>query len=354
MSDQEDSPRPRKRRRSFYILGPLVVWFLLEVSAGLALWVLPDEEQPDLPEDDPDWLISAKDAWKHRFFQVDKHTIWRPSPGYREPPTKWLRYGTEDLAIDMHGHRVRPDSPEKSVAKPEGVRRILLVGGSHPFGMWVNADQSYIEVLGDLLNQREGPRWEVMNAASPGHTTFQGRKYIEEYGLVLEPDIVLFDLGMNDTLPLSVRYASPDHEVQAIPDWVDSVAGLLGSLPTYRLLRHALGGIVGRPEPSQIRVPMEQQLANQEAVRKLGSKKGFQTLYFSQVSVAPIGPGGRASCKYTPTGFEPYADVCAAFKDLGENAGLYFHDPIHSNAEGHAVIARTVLAKLDEIGWVKP
>jgi len=344
---------PARRRRSFYLLAPVVAWIGLELLAVFALWVLPVEAVADLPEDDPEWLISAKDAWKHRFFAIDKHTIWKPNPGYREKPSKASRYGTVELRIDDNGHRVVPSAPEKSKAKPSEVRRILLVGGSHPFGMWVNPEESYIEVLGDMLNRKGEGHREVMNAACPGHTTFQGRKYLEEHGLAFEPDIVLFDLGMNDTLPLSLKYATPDHEVQAVPSWAGNLGRTLATLPSYSLLKRAMAGIVGRPNPNQVRVPMKHQLANQDAARKLGKSEGFKTLFFSQVSVFPIGPGGRAQCKYVPEGYSPYADICGAFADLEGNAGLYFHDPIHANALGHAVIAATVFEKLEDIGWTR-
>jgi lysophospholipase L1-like esterase len=345
---------PRKsRKRSFFILAPLLGWIGLELLSAGTLWILPAAAVPVLPEDDPEWLISAKDAWQHRFFKIDEHTIWRPNPGYREKASRKSRYGTVELRIDDNGHRARPDAPEKPAAKPEGVRRVLLVGGSHPFGMWVNPEEAYIEVLGELLNRQGSGRWEVMNAACPGHTTFQGRKYIEEYGLAFAPDIVLFDLGMNDTLPLAVTYATPDHEVQAVPSWAGYLGERLGSLPSYGLLKRAMASVVGRPNPSQVRVPLERQLANQDAVRKLGQSEGFKTLFFSQVAVTQIGPGGRAHCKYIPEGFSPYADVCEAFEQLKGDAGLYFHDPIHANAQGHAIIAETVFAKLNELGWTQ-
>ena len=342
------SGQRQRSRTAFFVLGPLLGWLLLECLAALTLLALPDRE---LPKDDPEWLISAKEAWNHGFFQPDEHTIWRPRPGYREPAGEAKRYGTVDLAIDDHGHRVVPNSRQKPTTKPEGVRRVLLVGGSHPFGMWVNPSESYVEVLGDMLNAKEGGTWEVMNAACPGHTTFQGRKYIEEHALAFEPDIVLFDLGMNDTLPLSLSYASPDHQVQAVPTWASRLSGTLTSLPSYRLLKNGLASIVGQARPSEVRVPFDRQLENQSAVRKLGESAGFKTLFFSQVSAASPEAGGEAKCKYVPEGFEPYVDICGPFELLGSRAGYYFHDPIHANAQGHAIIGRTVFDRLEELGW---
>jgi len=350
----EPTKTPTRPRRGFYFLAPVAAWLLLECVSALTLMILPPEPEPAaLPEEDPEWLVSAKDAWKNGFFGPDIHTIWRPSPGYREKAHRSRRYGEDDLAIDDNGHRVIPDSPPKSRKKPKDVRRVMLVGGSHPFGMWVNPSESYIEVLGQLLNAEGKHTWEVMNAACPGHTTFQGRKYIEEYGLDFEPDIILFDLGMNDSLPLSIQYASADHEVQAVPTWAARLSGTLTSLPSYRLLKKGLAGFVGKPKPAQVRVPMNLQLENQAAVRDLGEKEGYKTLFFSQVSVMPPERGGAAQCKYRPEGFEPYVDICGSFEELQAKAGFYFHDPIHANAEGHAIIGNAVYEKLKEIGWTE-
>jgi len=338
----------RSRRPLFAVLAVLGGWLLLEgICAGALSVMTSDEVAPELSAADPEWLVNAKSAYVNGFFITDDHTIWRPKPGFVGKASARSVYGTRPLVLNEHGHR----SPELTVAKPDGVRRIMLLGGSHPYGMWVETDEAYVAVLGQMLEARDGPgAWEIINAACPGHTTFQGLAFLRRYGLAFEPDIVIFDLGMNDSLPLSVGYAAPDHEVAAVPGVVARAVQVAGASFVYRLLREVLQPVAGAADTSAVRVPAELTEANRRAVENLGRARGFDVLHLTQVS-SEVGPGGVAGCKDTLEGFDHVADVCETFEALGADSGLHFHDPIHANASGHRLIAETVLAKLDALGW---
>ena len=339
----------RCRPAFFAAAAALVVWILLELTSAGVLAVLGDgEREVALRAQDPEWLVNARSAFSTGLFIRDEHAIWRPKPGLMVEATPMAVYGTRPLVLNSHGHR----SPELTVARPDGVRRIMLLGGSHPYGMWVETEDAYIAVLGRLLEARSGPgEWEVINAACPGHTTFQGLAYLREHGLAFAPDIVIFDLGMNDSLPLSVGYAAPDHEVARVPGVVNSATRMAAASFVYRLLRRVLRPVAGATDLRAVRVPTERTRANREAVEALGRRHGFRVLHVTQVS-SQVGPGGSAICRDSLDGFDHVADVCATFMALGPDSGRHFHDPIHANAEGHALIARTVLAKLDDLGWI--
>ena len=340
----------RRGRQVVFGIGAVVgMWLLIELVSAGALAVLPDPtEVSDLQAADPEWLVNAKSAYAHGFFIHDNHTLWRPRPGHSSGPSPASVYGTRALVLNSHGHR----GPEIPVQKPPGVRRILLVGGSHPYGMWVETEEAYIAQVGQLLDAREGPgTWEVINAACPGYTTFQGVAFVREYGIAFEPDVVIFDLGMNDSLPLSVQYAAPDHEVAAVPGFVNRAVAVAGGSAVYRLLRRVLQPVAGAADVQAVRVSPDQTRANRQAIEALGAEHDFRVLHVTQVS-SDVGPGGPASCQDTVEGFANVADVCSTFGDLGLDSGLYFHDPIHANAAGHALIAQTILAKLDALGWV--
>ncbi len=334
-----------RRRVGFTLLAILLVWLALEGVSALVLAAMGPEVE--LREDDPEWLVNAKSAYRNGFFVTDDHVLWRPKPGFSARPTERSVYGKKPLVLNSHGHR----SPELTEAKPDGVRRIMLLGGSHPYGMWVETEEAYVAVLGDLLEARAPGKWQVINAACPGHTTFQGVAYLKEYGLQFAPDIVIFDLGMNDSLPLSVGYGAPDHEVAAVPGVVASAVRGASKSRVYQLLRRLMKPVAGEERPDLVRVPEERTRANREAVEALGAERGFRVLHTTQVS-SELGPGGRADCKDRLDGFVNTADVCAVFEGLGGDSGLHFHDPIHANAAGHRLIAEAVLARLDELGWV--
>ena len=139
-----DAPRqlPLGRKIVLAVLVPVILWVILEVIAGV---ILRGAEAPrtDLPADDPEWLVHAKEAFKHGFFQPDEHVLWVPTPNYNQPPGNVKVYGDEPLVLNAFGHR----SPAMPKEKPAGVKRVLIVGGSHPFGMWVNTDEAYSSVL---------------------------------------------------------------------------------------------------------------------------------------------------------------------------------------------------------------
>jgi lysophospholipase L1-like esterase len=339
----------RPRLIAFSALSLLIGLLALE---GLARAILPRIPEPapppDLPAADEEWLINAKLAFKHGFFLPDDHVFWRPRPGYRQDPRGVPVYGTEPMILNQHGHR----SPPMETAKPAGKKRVMILGGSHPFGMWVNTSQVYSAVLQDLLDERQPGAWQVMNAASPGHTTYQGLQYLQHHGLELQPDIVVFDLGMNDGLRLSVDFAVPDHELGAVPEWAGAATETASGLALYRLLIKVVAATRPPKENPGVRVPPPQRENNLRAVGSIAAEHGFRVLYMGQVGVESWKGPGKANCTYRAEGFDPVLDVCELFEALGPAAGNYFVDPIHANAQGHSIIGQAVYGKLDALGWL--
>jgi|GEM_PF-2006493 len=345
MSDRLSRPR----LAVFVAVSLLLGLGALELGARAVLPRLPaPAPPPDMPEADEEWLINAKLAFKYGFFLADEHTMWRPRPGYRQDPRGGAVYGTEPMVLNQHGHR----SPPRTQEKPEGVRRLLILGGSHPFGMWVNTSEVYSSVLQNMLDERAPGAWEVMNAASPGHTTFQGLRSLEHYGIPLEPDVVVFDLGMNDGLRLSVDFARPDHEVAAVPAWAGAATETAAGSALYRLIRKGIAATRTPQQSAGVRVPAPERLKNLAAVGALAEQHGFRVLYMAQVGVETWNGPGKANCTYRATEFEPFLDICELFEGLGSGAGNYFVDPIHANAQGHSLIGQAVFGKLDDLGWV--
>ena len=342
--------RAVSRRRSptrtvgFSLLAIVGGWLLLEAACGLLLLVLPaPAPPPDRPDADPDWQVQIGDALDRGFFSLDPDVIWTLTPGYHRPANANRWWGDEPLSLNEYGHR-NPSMPE---AKPEGVRRVMVLGGSHPFGMWVAESEAYPAALERLLTAG-GERWQVLNAASPGHTSFQGRAYLEAYGLAFEPDVVVFDLGNNDTLELTASWAAPDHEVQAVPIWARGVAGQASLSRVYRLLARALDPARRAASSVRVRVPPERRRTTMEAVEQLGRERGFQVLWMSQVEIADP---PAVTCPMRFEEWEPRVDVCAVFEPLGPAGAGYFVDRIHANAEGHGLIAAAIHSRMAELGW---
>lgn len=336
----------RLRSVAFTALACCLGWATLEAVALGIDSLLPERSSPA-------WLVSIDHALGG-FFLPDPHCLWRPAPGYREPPDpERPLWGSDDLVIDQLGLRSNlPDGREPNLTRepPPGTKRILVLGGSHPFGMYVDNDQSYAAVLERSLQARGS--WQVLNAACPGHTTFQGLRYLQHQGVDFDPDIVVWDLGINDGLPLAVDWAAPDHEVAAAPSSMRRWARELQVSPLFRLLSRALAP-AARPDPGAVRVDPTRTLANADAAIALGRERGFDVVLVTQFSLRPP-PRPGVECVQRWSGRAPVADVCAEFAADGARVWEDFVDPIHADAEGHARIAGVIEQTLDAAGLLDP
>ena len=337
-------------RRAVAIAGAsLAAWLALELVAWGVLTALerPPERVRD-PTGTGTWLVQAKEAFRTGLYVWDQHCLWTLRPRYHGGEHSRPFWGGQPLELNQLGMR----SPEHPRQKPPGVRRILVLGGSHPMGMYVGPGEVYSAVLERRLATAGRGRWEVLNAAAPGHTSFQALQYLRHYGLALSPDIVIADVGVNDTLPLSPDFPLPDHEVSRPPAWAASARSLLELSAVYRLLRRWIRRPSG-PVSGQ-RVPPDRHRAHLQAMRALGAERGFHVLGMGQVRVDVHGPG-RAQCLFDESELAPgRVDLCARLGALGMEAKRYFVDPIHANAAGHALIAEWTFEALEQLGWLTP
>jgi lysophospholipase L1-like esterase len=107
-----------------------------------------------------------------------------------------------DIAINSHGFRDR-DYP---VEKPRGVRRIAVIGDSIAFGNHMAASDTFPEQLEALFAQRGRPV-EVLNLAVPGYDTQNEVAFLEQTGLAFQPDLVVVGYCINDLGTQSVNIA---------------------------------------------------------------------------------------------------------------------------------------------------
>jgi hypothetical protein len=90
------------------------------------------------------------------------------------------------LTTNSHGLR----GPETTRRKPEGTKRILVLGDSFAWGMGVADDDVLTRVLQERLDALP-TRWEVLNAAVSGWGTDQQYLYLVQEGFEFEPDVVV-------------------------------------------------------------------------------------------------------------------------------------------------------------------
>jgi lysophospholipase L1-like esterase len=87
---------------------------------------------------------------------------------------------------------------ERSLAKPAGARRIVVLGDSFTWGAGVDFDDTYAQRLERALSRRRGLPVEAVNLALPGFATADELAVLERQGFAYQPDLVLLGFVLND------------------------------------------------------------------------------------------------------------------------------------------------------------
>lgn len=139
--------------------------------------------------------------------------------------------------------------PEIAIPKPEGVFRIVAMGGSTTYGFDMTYEESYPAQLERILVEEYGyTQIEVINAGVPYYTSWETLANFQFRVLDLQPDMVLIYDGIND---LNARAHLPEHYA-GIP----ASAGLWnprqpdpGPSTLYRFIAISLGW---QPDPNAL------------------------------------------------------------------------------------------------------
>lgn len=87
--------------------------------------------------------------------------------------------------------------PERVVPKPEGTRRVLILGDSVTFGYYVPEDSTFASRAEEIL-RRDDPSIEVINGGVGGYNTHNQMAWLIDHGLAFEPDAVVLAFCPND------------------------------------------------------------------------------------------------------------------------------------------------------------
>lgn len=125
-----------------------------------------------------------------------------PELGHEHTPNTEGFYMGVPVTINSLGLR----DDEVSLAKPDGVVRILMLGDSVTFGWGVLQDDTVSAKLEKLLNETPGAtRIEVVNSGVGNYNTVQEITYFLSRGIELDPDIVVLNFFINDAEPTPKR-----------------------------------------------------------------------------------------------------------------------------------------------------
>lgn len=138
-------------------------------------------------------------------------------------PEGHFEAGGHDFPINSQGYR----GEEPAVPKPEGVYRILCLGGSTTFSVGVvgEYDKAWPPQLQAMLSERHpGKTFEVVNAGVPGWHSADSLLNFHLRLQQLQPDLVIVYHGINDIQAVATPNYQPDYSHQEKLAYADEKA----------------------------------------------------------------------------------------------------------------------------------
>lgn len=228
--------------------------------------------------------------------------IGDPYLGYVYPPHLKARIGAGkarfEIVADEHGFRNPSPWPERA--------SVVIVGDSLAYGWGLTREESWIALLEKELD--DGP---VVTLGLPGTVPQQYLRYLETFGLALEPEIVIFTIfSGNDFV-----------DAMAFDSW--SAAGSPGSFGDWR----NFGGDV--PSPGRDLIARSYLLAFlKSASRSLRSRSASRTMVLEDDARLVLTPSilRHAVLHRRPDspGFRSVLEATLAARDLAESTGSRF------------------------------
>jgi lysophospholipase L1-like esterase len=260
-----------------------------------------------------------------------------------------------------------------------GGSRVVCIGDSNTFGLWVGREAAYPRVLERLWNtrQRAAPI-EVINLGAPGMNSSVVRARIREVLRSYTPDLVLVLIGVNDfwTAPMPTEEDSSRSGALFFGLWRTSrtfrLLFLLGRMMNPpridMLIDPKRGTIRARYGDSDIDLTWsgENRQADKDfalmlrdnlaAIAEQGRHAGTPIAFLTYVASKGVyGYVNALIREATVTVGAPLIDVASALKNLCESEGcrdlLFFDD--HPQEAGHQAMAETILAALMKEGGVR-
>ena len=126
------------------------------------------------------WVYDRTKGWFHQPHTSGQSHLGGPDLGVIE--------------INSLGLRDR----EIAIEKPDGVKRILVLGDSYVFGVGVDRSHVFSTRLEELLDASSAQRFEVINMGVSGYSTDQEYLLFRELGKALDPDLIILVVCDND------------------------------------------------------------------------------------------------------------------------------------------------------------
>lgn len=124
-----------------------------------------DADLPGLYDPDDDLVFRLKKGFRAAYSNFEFHVL------------------VETNKLGLREREIGPKQP--------GTFRILGLGDSFSFANGVTLEETYFKRLESCLNSSPTRSYHVINAAVPAHSLIQEFRYLQRYGMDLDPDAVL-------------------------------------------------------------------------------------------------------------------------------------------------------------------
>lgn len=287
--------------------------------------------------------------FKSGYCVLDKKLIWRY--------TKKMNAKNGIYQFNSLGLRTNDDS-EPNRTKDNNVYRVIVFGGSHPFGIGVRYEETYayqLEVLFNSGKHEWGKKIEVINAAIPGYSTIQVLNLLKYQMVKYDPDLVIIDAGNNDGITLKPSW--PRRDSQIIKNMNPFLCGMLNVLNRssffwyYRLFQNKIINLINAKINNDLdkystRVSQKENLENLEEIKKIARGNNFKVIFLSQMIM-----GEGKLQRGTGVIVDPYLDIYFQLKEK-RSISEYFIDSIHGSIKGHREIAEIIYSYLKASSWI--
>ena len=338
----------------FSAVAVFLVWGLANFVVAITHWDKPGEEK----------------------FYSDVYSILNEVlPGAEIP---FANAGSELERVNNLGYR----GPDTSWEKPAGIRRLVSVGDSTTFGVFVSYRQSYTGILAEKLRNRGG--WETVNAAIPGTNILQHRLEFQYKVYRLGADIVMVYVVPNVRDDLDAFREVHDIHARLQNDKTTALQKFMRSWPLYRLMRNVMKGPKAAGIKNQVEIIYTERRSMSDSRRYLdGFEKDLSALrkeilqsgavplwiwHINRRTVADhvLDKTPMESIVFNPMSKAPedYYGVLKSFAENNHDALVnpyplvveqalkgaeLFVDVVHPTAKGHELIAEAVWQKLKAI-----
>lgn len=156
-------------------------------------------------------LISRAYVWWHRSDPV--YSVYTEHASVKGRYTNHLNLPYVLSSTYAEHNRLGFRGREITTRKPQGVRRLVALGASTTYGIYVCPDQTYAAQLERLLkaDPADSAVWGVINAGVPGWVSSETMLNFALRILPLNPDVIFVYQGLNELFPQSYRGFEEDY-----------------------------------------------------------------------------------------------------------------------------------------------